>query len=261
MWVNNLDPVLIDVGPLEIRYYGLVYVLGALFAYWMLERARKNGRFDLNEKDISDLVLWLGLGVLIGSRLFYVIFYNPSYYFGMNFWKIIAVWEGGMSFHGGFTGILLACYLFCRKKKVPFFHIADMLSAPLMLALALGRIANFINGELWGTVTNVKWCVAFPNAPDGGTVCRHPYQLYDGAKRFAVFFWLLWIGRKEFQPGFVFWNFVFFEGLGRFFLDFYKGVDPVFIIKPGQWLSLAMVLVAAYFFWTRHREDFKVIFK
>ena len=80
-------------------------------------------------------------------------------------------------------------------------------------------------------------------------------------KRFVVFFWLLWLGRKEFKPGFVFWNFVFFEGLGRFFLDFYKGVDPVFIIKPGQWLSLAMVLVAVYFFWTRHREDFKAIFK
>ncbi|MBI4153253.1 prolipoprotein diacylglyceryl transferase, partial [Candidatus Woesearchaeota archaeon] len=242
-------------------YYGLVYVFGALLAYWMLERARKNGKLTLSEKDTSDLLLWLVLGVVLGSRLFYVLFYNPTYYVGVNFWKVIAVWEGGMSFHGGFFGIVLACYLFCRKKKIDMLHVADILSAPLMLALTLGRVANFINGELWGTVTRVRWCVGFPQAPDGGTLCRHPYQLYDGVKRLAVFFWLARIGRREFQPGFVFWNLVFFEGLGRFFLDFYKGVDPVFVLKPGQWMSLIMMMVAAYFFWTRHRGDIKAIFK
>lgn len=245
--MHNLDPVLVNLGPLEIRYYGLAYVLGALFAYWMLERARKNGHLALTKDGISDLVGWLVLGVLIGSRVFYVLFYNLSFYID-NPLKIFAVWEGGMAFHGGFVGIVLATYLFCRRKKLSFFHIADILSAPLMFALALGRIANFINGELFGKITNVSWCVIVP--PE--SVCRHPYQLYDGLKRFLLVGWLMYLGREKRQEGFIFWNLVLFEGLGRFALDFLKNEFTVLLLTPGQWMSIVMVVVAGYVLWTRY---------
>ncbi len=242
MWVHNLDPIFVALGPLEIRYYGLVYVVGALCAYWVLERARKQGQLSLSKDSISDLVGWLVLGVLIGSRVFYVLFYNLSFYVSQPL-KVFAVWEGGMSFHGGFVGITVAAYLFSRRRKISFFQVADLLSAPLMLALALGRIANFINGELFGKVTNVSWCVVFP--PEA--VCRHPYQLYDGLKRFAIAGWLLYLGREKRYDGFVFWNLVFFEGLGRFALDFLKEEFTVLLLTPGQWMSIVMIIVAMYF--------------
>ncbi len=259
MWVNNINPTILDLGPVEIRWYGLVYVFGALLVYWMLEYARKKGTLELSQKEVSDFVVWLLVGVLIGSRLFLILFYDLSYYLSQP-WKMIAFWEGGMSFHGGLVGIVVACYLFCRKKNLIFLRMADILSAPLMLALALGRIANFINGELWGTVSNAKWCVAFPHASDGGTLCRHPYQLYDGVKRFVLFGWLLFLGRKTFTAGFIFWNFVLFEGLGRFLLDFFKDEFTYWIFTPGQWMSLVMVVVAVYFFWKNHKEDWKNVF-
>src|SRR3989344_9627636 len=175
MWVNTLDPVIFNVGPLAVRWYGLAYLFGALLGYWTLLHAQKTGKINLTKTEISDFISWLVAGVLIGSRLFYVIFYNPLFYIE-NPLKIIAVWEGGMSFHGGFVGIVVAAFLFCKKKNVPLLHLADILSAPLMAALALGRVANFINGELWGRPSNAAWCVVFPAADD---ICRHPYQLYD----------------------------------------------------------------------------------
>lgn len=259
MWLHNIDPVLFELGPLEIRYYGLAYLIGALLAYWMLERARRKGLLPLNEKEVSDLVVWLIVGVIVGSRLFFVLFYNFSDYLSQPWWKVFAVWEGGMSFHGGLTGIVLAGYFFCRWKKLNMLQVADVLSAPLMLALALGRIANFINGELWGTVSDARWCVNFRNT-GGGDSCRHPYQLYEMLKRFAIFGWLLFLGKGMFSPGFVFWNFVFFEGIGRFFLDVVKDDAAYWGLTAGQWMSIIMVCVAAYFFWTRHREDWKKIF-
>lgn len=241
MWVHSLDPVLFHLGPLQIRYYGLAYLLGALFSYWMLLHARKNGNLTLNKTEISDLVTWLVAGVLIGSRLFYIIFYNPLFYLE-NPLKIFAVWEGGMSFHGGFVGIILATYLFCKKKHQSFFHIADILSIPLIFALALGRIANFINGELYGTPSSLPWCVVFPS----GAECRHPYQLYDGLKRFIIFGYLIILNRREWAPGFLFWNLVFFEGLGRFILDFVKEEFTVLLFTPGQWMSIVVVVVSGY---------------
>ena len=258
MWVNTLNPVIFELGPLEVRWYGVAYLLGALFAYWALISAQKKGKIALSKNEISDLISWLVLGVLIGSRLFYVLFYNPLYFVEQP-WKIIAVWEGGMSFHGGFVGIVVAAYLFCKRKSMPLIHLADILSAPLMAALALGRVANFINGELWGRPSNAAWCVVFPAADD---ICRHPYQLYDGMKRFILAVWLYYLGRGEYPTGFVFWNLVFFEGLGRFVLDFWKEVGPhvqeplVLFLTPGQWMSLAMVAVSGWFLF-KHLTRFK----
>jgi len=269
MWIHNLNPTLLHLGPLEIRWYGLVYVLGFFSAiYWMLHLS-KNGKLNLKKEEVWDFVFYLMLGLIIGARLF-MIFWQPQTYL-FKPWNLIRIWEGGMSFHGGFAGIITAAWWYCKKKKLNFWKLADILSVPAMLALALGRIANFINGELVGRIWNGKWCVVFP---DYGEACRHPSTLYAAGKRFVIFGWLViltfW---KEFTPGqvtgvrdlpstpfragFIFWNFVFWEGLGRFIVDFYRE-DPLFYgFSLGQWFSLVMVAAALLVFWKKYKEDWK----
>src|SRR3989344_3250721 len=219
MWIHNLNPTLLDLGPVEIRWYGLVYLLGFALVIWWLKRAQKQEIIHLSTDDLWDLALYLLIGVLVGSRIF-ELFWEPEYYLS-NPLNIFKIWQGGMSFHGGFVGIIIACWWYCRKKKLHFGTIADVLAAPLMFALALGRLANFVNGELVGRVwNNGQWCVVFPQY---GQECRHPNMIYSFFQRIAVFGWLYWLSvQRKFKPGFVFWNFVFWEGIGRFFMDFYR---------------------------------------
>ncbi len=259
MWTHNLNPVLLDLGPVEIRWYGLVYVAGFFFAIWWLHLLAKQGRIELNSDDIWDMMFYLMLGVLIGSRLFEV-FWEPSYYLSnpLNFLKI---WQGGMSFHGGFVGIITATYLYCKKKQLNFWQIADIMSFPTMFALAFGRIANFINGELVGRVWNGPWCVIFPNADQQ---CRHPSILYAAAQRFLLAGWLLWLSWKErnFKAGFIFWNFALFEGFSRFLIDFWRE-DTLYFSQTftmGQILSSIMIIIALIMLWKNHQEDWKKVF-
>src|SRR3989338_796681 len=207
--------------------------------------------------EIWDLVFYLMLGVLIGSRLF-MIFWNPEIYL-FKPWNLLFIWQGGMSFHGGFVGIVTATWLYCRKRKKDFWQIADILSVPAILVLALGRIANFINGELVGRVWNGSWCVVFPQYDEA---CRHPNMNYSAGQRLLVFLWLGWLSwKKEFTPGFIFWNFVFFEGIGRIVMDFFREDTLYFGFSVGQWFSVVMVLVAGYVFWTKYRGDWRKVFK
>lgn len=257
MWIYNLNPTLVHLGPLQIRWYGLVYVFGFVLAIWWLSHARKKQQLDFTQDEIWDLVLYLMLGVLIGSRLF-MIFWNPEIYL-FKPWNLLFIWQGGMSFHGGFVGIVTACWMYCRKKKKDFWRVADALSAPAMLALALGRVANFINGELVGRVWNGKWCVVFP---DYGGGCRHPNMIYSAGQRFVVFLWLGWLGiQKEFTPGFIFWNFVFWEGMGRIAMDFFREDTLYFGFSLGQWFSVMMVVVAGWMFWKSYISDWKKLLK
>src|SRR3989344_4024440 len=183
MFYNNLDPVIFKIGPLEARWYGLVYVIGFLTAYFVLERLRKSYRLELTKEEVESLLLHLILGTVIGGRLFHILFWQPSYYL-QNPLQIFAFWHGGMAFHGGLIGSIIAFYYFYakHKEKINFWRVADALSIPAMLILALGRIANFVNSELYGQVTNVSWCVNFQNAEG----CRHPYQIYAALKRLFV---------------------------------------------------------------------------
>ncbi len=253
MWVYNLDPVLVDLGPLEIRWYGLVYVLGFLLGVWWLNRAVAQGKLTLSKDEVWDLILYLIIGVLVGARLF-MVFWNPEIYL-LHPFNLLKIWEGGMSFHGGFLGIITAAWLYCRKKKLNFWTVADVLSVPAILALALGRIANFINGELVGRIWNGSWCVVFPAY---GEACRHPNMIYSALQRLVVFGWLVWISAKEqFRPGFIFWNFVFWEGMGRIIVDFFREDILYSGFSLGQWFSLVMVIVAAIVFARWYREDWK----
>jgi phosphatidylglycerol---prolipoprotein diacylglyceryl transferase len=259
MWIHNLNPTILSFGPLEIRWYGVVYLLGFFLFVWWMNLMHKKGKIQLGKEEIWDFAFYLMVGVIIGSRLFLLIWHPSTYLFHpLNLFK---VWEGGMSFHGGFVGIVVATYWYCKKKKLDFLVMADMLAVPGIFALALGRVANFINGELWGRVWDGKWCVNFKNT-GGGDVCRHPYPVYEGSKRFVVFLWLLFLHYKDhFRKGFIFWNFVFFEGLGRFLIDFIKE-DPLLIgLTKGQWMSLMMVIIALFMFIKYYEDDWGKIFK
>lgn len=248
MWTHTLDPVLFQIFGLEVRYYGLVYVIGFLLGWYFLHKARD--QLGLSKDEVSDFIFYLMLGVIIGSRLFHVVFWEPAYYFSQP-WKIFYVWEGGMAYHGGLVGSIVAGYWYCKKKGASFFKAADILSVPALIALGLGRIANFINAELVGRVTDVSWCVNF-----GDGFCRHPYTLYSAVKRFALAGVLFWVGRLGlFKDGFIFWSMIFLMGIGRFFLDFYREGMLYVGLGVGQWMSLVMVILGGIMLFRRHRED------
>jgi phosphatidylglycerol---prolipoprotein diacylglyceryl transferase len=259
MYIHNLNPTLLHLGSLEIRWYGLVYVLGFFLTIWWMQYLVNKGKLNLENDDVWDLGFYLILGTIVGARIF-MIFWNPEVYL-FKPWNLLKIWEGGMSFHGGFVGIVTACYIYCNKKRLNFWKIADILSVPTIFALALGRVANFINGELWGRTFDGKWCVNFKNT-GGGDVCRHPSTLYAAGKRFIVFGWLLFLSFKnELKPGFIFWNLVFWEGLGRFVVDFYRENALSFGLSLGQWFSLLMIIVAIYAFMKYYKNDCKKIYQ
>ncbi len=245
MFVHNIDPVLLELGPFEIRYYGLVYVIGFLLAYYFLYKAADSERIDGWSVEAADeLMMWEIIGGVVGGRLGYFLFYNIEY-----FWQapleILKIWQGGMSFHGGLLGVIIATYWFTRNHEYSFMKIADVLTLPAAFSLGLGRIANFINGEIVGTKTGVPWCFEFPGF-DG---CRHPVQFYLAGKNFLLAGLLWFLDRRDRKTGFLFWNFIFWYGVGRFVIDFWRA-DPTFLgISMGQYLSLAMVLIGGWVLW------------
>jgi phosphatidylglycerol---prolipoprotein diacylglyceryl transferase len=252
MWTHNINPTLLDLGLVEIRWYGIVYVLGFLLAIYWLKYLKKQGTFQISDNDIWDLGFYLMIGVIVGARVF-MIFWQPSIYLTQPL-NLLKVWEGGMSFHGGFVGIIVGAWLFCKKKHLDFWKVADMLSAPAILALGLGRIANFINGELVGRTWDGNWCVVFP----GYEECRHPSTLYAAAKRFLIFGWLAVLTVKNnFKAGFIFWNFVLWEGVGRVIVDFYREDMLYYGLSIGQWLSILMVLVAVWVLLKNYGSEWK----
>ncbi|MFH1209664.1 MAG: prolipoprotein diacylglyceryl transferase [archaeon] len=249
MFIHNINPVLFSIFGLEIRYYGIIYVLGFLFLLWYLMINRE--KIGLSKDNIYDFVFYFILGSIIGARLFEVLFYEPYYYF-TNLKEIIAFWHGGMSFHGGFLGGIIVTLVYSKKKKISFYKIADIIILPLAFFLFLGRIMNFINGELVGKITNVKWCVKFSNYEG----CRHPTQLYEAFKNLVIFFTLLYFKNssknKNLKEGTLFWTFIFIYGLLRFIIEFFK--EPItlyFGIPLGQILSIILAIVGAYFLWLK----------
>jgi len=238
-FVHAINPVIAQIGPFQIRYYGVIYALGFLIAYYVLVKNRE--QLGWSRDDVDSYLLQLIAGVVIGARVFHVLFWEPSYYMQRPL-EVLMIWKGGLAFHGGLAGALVVSYYFCKKKKTPLLSLADTLVIPAAIALALGRIANFINGELWGTVTNVPWCVEFPGA--GG--CRHPVQLYAAAKRFAVAGILYFLKKKKRPRGYLFWMFILLMGLGRLIIDFWRADSRFLGLSAGQYFSALMVLVALY---------------
>jgi len=241
MIINNINPVLFKIGFLQIRYYGLIYALGFVLAYFFLRYQIKKGRLTLDNKQLDDLLFYLLIGVVMGSRLFYAIFYSPYLMF-TDFLGLFRIWEGGLAFHGGLIGAVIAVYLFSKKYKIKIYDILDAIVVPGILGLALGRIANYTNHELYGYVTNVPWCVMFTDVIG----CRHPYQIYAGITHLIVF-GILWFSySRQKIKGTTFWNFVLFYGIFRFITDFFKVEDKFFGMGVGQIASIAMIGIASY---------------
>jgi len=244
MFVHNISPVLFTVGPFEVRYYGLVYAIGFLVTYLLFHRLAKKDRIkNLNPDRVDIFMLYAIIGSIVGARLLDFVFYNPSIIF-TNPIEILMVWHGGMSFHGGLIGGALAGLLFCKKYKVSFYKLADFAVLPFAATLFFGRIANFINGELPGTVTNVSWCVQFPSYEG----CRHPSQLYEAAKNLIIFFTLLPLYmKKKLKDGVLFWLFVLMYGVLRFIINFWRDDIRWLGLSMGQYLCIAMVIVSVFF--------------
>ncbi len=226
----NFDPVLISIGPLAIRWYALAYIVGILLG-WLYARilirneALWGGRAPLTVGNFDDFIVWITLGIILGGRLGYVLFYNPAY-FAANPLEIVQVWGGGMSFHGGFAGCVIAVLLFARSAKVPVLSLGDLTCAVAPIGLFLGRIANFINGELWGRTTDVPWAFVFPGA---GPLPRHPSQLYEAALEGLVLFIVLAVAVRMGslkRPGLTTGLFAIVYALGRSFCEFFREPDP-----------------------------------
>jgi phosphatidylglycerol:prolipoprotein diacylglycerol transferase len=243
----NIDPVFLRIGPVQLRWYGLMYMLSFIIGFFVLRRYARYRKLNMSTDDLYDLLFYLILGVMIGGRLGYVLFYDLGSYLRDPL-SIFAIWQGGMSFHGGFIGMILAALWITRRRKWNFWEIADLASAVAPIGLGLGRIGNFINGELYGRPTNVAWGMVFP---EGGNMPRHPSQLYEAILEGLVLFLILrWVYRKNFYHGTVFWALVTFYGLFRFFVEFVREPDAQigFDLGPftrGQLLSLPMLVIGA----------------
>jgi len=247
MFYHNINPVLLRLGPFEIRYYGLFYVLGFVIAYFMLVHLAKKRQLNLTKDDVSDFLLYEIIGTIAGARLFYVLAYNLKFYLA-NPLQIFAIWQGGLSFHGGLLGAIIAAIIFCRKKKINFYDLADITVIPLALGLALGRIGNFTNGELFGRITNVPWAVKFPDAEG----FRHPSQIYESLKNLFIFS-VLWHAKNMKLPkGFLFWLFITLYSFLRFVVEFFREPDMqlgFFLgwITMGQILSVVTFSIGVYY--------------
>jgi phosphatidylglycerol:prolipoprotein diacylglycerol transferase len=219
----NINPILIDLGPIRVSWYGLMYVLGFLASYLLVRYQMKKKDFGVSRLDVENLFFYLILGLIIGARLGYVLFYDLKMYLADPL-EIFAVWHGGMSFHGGLIGVLIVGILFCWKNKKSFWTIADLFIVTAPIGLGLGRIGNFMNGELYGRVTEVPWGMIFPK---GGPLPRHPSQLYESGLEGGVLFLILWFLKdKKLPEGGLLAVFLSFYGLFRFIVEFFREPDP-----------------------------------
>lgn len=248
--IVNIDPILVQLGPVRLSWYGLMYVLGFLASYLLVRYQMKKKDFGLTPQEVGDLYFYLALGLVIGARLGYVLFYDFKAYLGDPI-AILAIWRGGMSFHGGLIGVVIASILFCRSNKKSFWKTADLFVVTAPIGLGLGRIGNFINGELYGRVTQVPWAMIFPK---GGPLPRHPSQLYESALEGGLLFFILWfIKDKKLPPGGLLAIFLSSYGGFRFFLEFFREPDVQlgFVLRPftmGQVLSSLMIVGGIFLF-------------
>jgi phosphatidylglycerol:prolipoprotein diacylglycerol transferase len=249
-----IDPVLIQVGPFAIRWYALAYILGIFIGWWYAKRLIADQRLwgpagaPMKPTDMDDFVVWGAIGIVLGGRIGYVLFYDLPRFLDAPA-EIFAVWHGGMSFHGGFLGTVLAMVLFARSRKIPLWSLFDIMGPTVTAGLFLGRIANFINGELFGRVTDVPWGIVFPN---GGPEPRHPSELYEAGLEGIVLFLFLRLLTHRFHklatPGFLAGAFAAGYGAARTFAEFFREPDIQigFLaggLTMGMLLSVPMIVI------------------
>ena len=244
----EIDPVIVRIGPLAVHWYGLGYVVGILFAWWYAKRLVSSdrlwagGKAPIRPEDIDDFLIWAAAGVVLGGRLGYILFYDLARYIE-NPADIVAVWRGGMSFHGGLAGVTIAMIVFSLRRGFSPWSLFDVIGAGVPVGFGLVRVTNFVNSELWGRPADVPWAFVFPN---GGPEPRHPSQLYEalleGLALFLVLRLLTHPGLKLKQPGFVAGAMVAFYGAARIFVEFFREPDAHIGYLAGGWLTMGMVL-------------------
>lgn len=255
----NIDPVLLHLGPLQIRWYGLMYVLGFAASYLLVKYQMRRRSFPELEQHFENLNIVLIISIILGGRLGYVLFYNLGYYLEHP-WEIPATWSGGMSFHGAAIGLVVGGFLFCRWKKIDFFRAADIYIVTIPIGLGLGRLGNFINGELFGRPTDLPWGMVFPG---GGPLARHPSQLYEAFFEGLVLFILLWLlrskpcrNRRYWPHGSLLALFFISYGVLRFFIEYTREPDHqvgllIDLFSMGQVLCAAMVIAGLLLWFLR----------
>lgn len=244
----NIDPVMLQLGPIKLRWYGMMYLTGFVIGYYLLRRQIREGVFRITEYQLGGLSTAMILGVILGARIGYVLFYDFMAYMRDPL-EIFALWKGGMSFHGGLLGTLVAGYIYCRNEKVDYLSTADRVAVVAPVGLGLGRIANFINAELYGRQTDVPWAMVFPG---GGPVPRHPSQLYESFLEGLVLFTVLWLLRKRLmKQGQLLGSFLVLYAVFRSSVEFVRQPDAHIgvmfgFLTRGQILSTVMLCVGAW---------------
>ncbi len=257
----NFDPIALQIGPIAIRWYGLMYLIGfAAFFFLARRRSRTQPWHGANYQLVDDMLFYGVLGVILGGRLGYVLFYKPLHFLA-NPIDIIKVWEGGMSFHGGFLGVVVAAILVARKYNMRWLALTDFIAPMIPLGLGVGRIGNFINAELYGRVTDVAWGMVF-RVPGAGDKPRHPSQLYQVALEGVLLFVVLWFFSSKQRPmGAVSGLFLIGYGACRFFVEYFREPDDFLGLLSlgltmGQWLSLPMLAAGIWMLaWTYRRKS------
>ena len=260
------DPVLIEIGPFSLRWYALAYIVGIFLGWWYAKRLVGNQRLwgpagsPMKPIDIDDFVVWCTLGIILGGRIGYVLFYDLPRYTAHPL-EVFALWQGGMSFHGGFLGTVLAMVLFSRVRRIPTWSLIDVIAPSVTFGLFLGRLANFVNGELFGRVTDVPWAIIFPA---GGPEPRHPSQLYEASLEGLGLFIVLRILTHRYHklqtPGFISGAFATGYGVARTFVEFFRQPDIQIGylaggLTMGMLLSIPMIFAGiALMVWASRRK-------
>jgi phosphatidylglycerol---prolipoprotein diacylglyceryl transferase len=261
----QFDPVAIALGPLKVHWYGLTYMVAFMGAYFLtVHRIQRPAFAHLNwsRQMVEDLLFYCVLGVVLGGRLGYILFYKPGYYFAHP-GEMLAVWQGGMAFHGGLLGVMFALILFARRHGRHFFELADIVVPCVPFGLAAGRMGNFINGELWGRAADASlpWAMVFPQDPSG--IARHPSQLYQFGLEGLTLFMLLWLyARKPRQRGAVVGMFLLGYGIFRFIAEYFREPDSflgllALNMSMGQWLCIPMIVLGALFVVMAKKDAFQ----
>ena len=255
----EISPIALSIGPLAIRWYSLAYLTGILSAWFLVLRNNKKYNLGYSKLNIEDLAFYITLGIIIGGRLGYALFYGGTEMW-LKPWRLFELWKGGMSFHGGIAGVIAAAWIYARKFKFKFFAITDLVALYAPIGMFLGRIANFVNDELWGRVTTVPWAVRFPS---GGYVPRHPSQLYESFFEGIILFILLnflWRYQKVRQTsGIISALFVLMYGIFRILMEQFREPDAQLgfffdILTMGQLLSAPLILVGGTLLWSKLKK-------
>jgi phosphatidylglycerol:prolipoprotein diacylglycerol transferase len=261
----HLDPVIFSIGRFSLRWYSLAYLAGILLGWWYLLKLIDRPGAPMARRHADDMVFYATLGIILGGRLGYVLFYKPAFYFHDPV-QIFRLWDGGMSFHGGVIGTSLGIFYLARKNRLNWLRIHDYVACCVPFGLFFGRIANFINHELWGRPTDVPWAVIFP---DGGPFARHPSQLYEagleGILLFLILWYLFWRTDARYYPGRLVGTFLAGYGISRFLVEYYREPDAQLVefaqathLHMGQWLSVPMILGGAWLIVTAKKRRQRV---